>query len=232
LTEGRARAGALALVATSVAALLLPAGIEFAPRFVWNASASVPVGLYRRVDGDPARGDLVLVRPPEAVLRLATERGYLPADVPLIKQVAGFPGERVCRIGARVLVEGKQVATALEADGLGRPLPAWHGCRRLLPGELFLLNAHPASLDGRYFGPVGRAAVLGRLVPVWVRSGLERSRRSPGAGPERSRIQGRRLGRYRGCDSVRRVRKAGLTNSFSRPILRSSRIPISASFFR
>jgi len=169
--NGRRKRGVIFGLGLAALALLAVATVvEPVPRVVWNASASAPVGLYRVVPGAPARGDLVLVRPPEAVLWLAAERGYLPADVPLVKRVAGLPGERVCRIGARVLVEGKQVATALEADGLGRPLPAWHGCRRLLPGELFLLNAHPASLDGRYFGPVGRAAVIARLVPVWVRS--------------------------------------------------------------
>ncbi|MER8441436.1 S26 family signal peptidase, partial [Mesorhizobium sp. M1393] len=37
------------------------------PWLVWNASASAPVGLYRVASGSPARGDLVLVRPPKPV---------------------------------------------------------------------------------------------------------------------------------------------------------------------
>jgi len=52
-------------------------------------------------------------------------------------------------------------------DREGRPLPAWQGCRPLAPGEVFLLMANiPASFDGRYFGPIPRAAIIGRLVPL------------------------------------------------------------------
>ncbi|WP_426727429.1 S26 family signal peptidase [Enterobacter cloacae complex sp. 288G10] len=41
---------------------------------------------------------------------------------------------------------------ALPADRLGRPLPSLQLCRRLQPGELFLLSAtNPASFDSRYF---------------------------------------------------------------------------------
>jgi type IV secretory pathway protease TraF len=35
-------------------------------------------------------------------------------------------------------------------------------CRRLEPGELFLLSVtNPASFDSRYFGPVSASAVIG-----------------------------------------------------------------------
>lgn len=55
------------------------------------------------------------------------------------------------------------------ADRLGRPLPTWHGCRRLESGEVFLLNpAEPDSLDGRYFGTLLRTNIVARLCPVWV----------------------------------------------------------------
>jgi type IV secretory pathway protease TraF len=35
--------------------------------------------------------------------------------------------------------------------------------------ELFLLmEGVPGSFDGRYFGPVNRSAIIGRLVPLWT----------------------------------------------------------------
>src|SRR3546814_5334919 len=83
------------------------------------------------------------------------ERGYLGRDVPLLKHVAAKAGQRVCRIGANVGVDGRAVTVALIRDRNGRSLPAWQGCRTLAAGELLLLNPdHPDSLDGRYFGPL------------------------------------------------------------------------------
>jgi type IV secretory pathway protease TraF len=52
---------------------------------------------------------------------------------------------------------------------MGRPLHAWSACRRLRPGELFLLSTtNPASFDSRYFGPVRADAVLGVAHPIWL----------------------------------------------------------------
>jgi type IV secretory pathway protease TraF len=35
--------------------------------------------------------------------------------------------------------------------------------------EVFLMNwDEPASLDGRYFGPIPLHAVVGRAVPLWT----------------------------------------------------------------
>jgi conjugative transfer signal peptidase TraF len=158
---------------TSVAAALgigLLAAAEFAtPRLVWNASASAPIGLYRRMDGVIARGDLVLAWAPDPARRLAAERDYLPADVPLLKRVAAIAGDTVCAIGRSIVIDGRAAAERLERDPSERPLPRWDGCLTLQPGELFLLMPGvPDSFDGRYFGAVGADAVIGKVVPLWT----------------------------------------------------------------
>ncbi|MEL8000925.1 S26 family signal peptidase, partial [Pseudomonas aeruginosa] len=62
-------------------------------------------------------------------------------------------------------------ATVLPADRMGRVLPSLQLCRRLEPGELFLLSVtNPASFDSRYFGPVSASAVIGVAHPVWLES--------------------------------------------------------------
>jgi type IV secretory pathway protease TraF len=48
-------------------------------------------------------------------------------------------------------------------------LPVWRGCRVLRSDKLFLLNAAPDSLDGRYFGPIPASTVLGRAIPILTR---------------------------------------------------------------
>ena len=61
------------------------------------------------------------------------------------------------------------MGAARERDRRGRPLPVWQGCREVPQGELFLMNwDEPASLDGRYFGPLPITAVVGRAVPLWT----------------------------------------------------------------
>lgn len=143
------------------------------PVLLWNASASVPAGFYAvaAID-DPQVGDLVAVRPPVLLGDWLFENGYLGRDAPLLKRVAALPGTEVCRDGEAIIVGGTVVAFARERDRLDRPLPDWQGCRRLQAGEVFFLNAgEPASLDGRYFGPLGIDTIIGRATPLWTREG-------------------------------------------------------------
>ncbi len=158
-----------------VAAILTPTVLRPPTELLWNASASAPMGLYRVHEDQPlAVGDWVAAWPPGNIRTLFSERRYLPSDVPLVKQVAALAPQRVCRLGARVTVDQHAVARALIDDRMGRVLPVWGGCRRLRPSELFLLNAAPDSLDGRYFGPAFLRDVIGRLTPLWIVGGASR----------------------------------------------------------
>lgn len=159
----------LATTLLGALALALPAASAARPVLVYNASASAPLGFYIRARGAPRRGDFVLARLPADAARLAAERGYLPASVPIVKRVAALTGDLVCVASDVVSVNGKAIATALHTDHQGRPLLAWDGCRTLAEGEIFLLmQAMPASFDGRYFGPVTSAAIVGKLLPLWT----------------------------------------------------------------
>lgn len=160
----------LFLTAGALAALLLPALHAMPLRLVWNASASVPVGLYRiEPPASIGVGDLVLVRPSPALEALMAERRYVEYGVPLLKPVAAVAGATVCRTKLSVTIDGHAAAPALPNDRLGRPLPRWSGCRRLRADEFFLIApASAASFDSRYFGPVTRTQIIGRAMPVWT----------------------------------------------------------------
>ena len=166
------RPALLTLYAAGVAlcVLLLPVMHRPSLRLVWNVSASVPVGLYRIVhDAAPRRGELVALRPSPALARYMAARRYVEAGALLVKPIAAVAGQRVCRAGLTVTIDGASVATALVADSKQRPLPTWTGCHRLRPGTLFpLAPAVQASFDGRYFGPVATSRVVGRAVPLWT----------------------------------------------------------------
>lgn len=164
------RATALA-AGIATAAFTAVAIVGPAPRLIWNASASAPIGLYAlRPAADPPLGVLVAVRPPQPLAAWLAGRGYLPEGVPLLKHVVAKAGQRVCRTGVHVSVDGRHIADARERDSQGRPLPVWQGCRTLQRGELLLMNpAVPDSLDGRYFGPLPASTVLGRAAPILTR---------------------------------------------------------------
>lgn len=140
-----------------------------APRLVWNASASAPIGLWRIAPGASVQtGDMVLAHMPASVSDLAARRRYLPANVPLLKRIAARTGDTVCATGAVITVNAVPVAMRLAADRLGRPLPWWQGCETLQDGRIFLLTDTPYSFDGRYFGAVSTASVIGKATPLWL----------------------------------------------------------------
>lgn len=160
------RAAAIGL-GTGVLALTI--AIPPTPRLVWNASASAPIGLYA-VDpgGSIQAGDMVVARLPDEWRALAARRRYLPANVPLVKQVAAVAGDQVCAVGAHVQVNGRPIAERRSTDGAGRSLPWWHGCIRLRRGQFFLLMpGSPASFDGRYFGVTEGAQLVGKAILLW-----------------------------------------------------------------
>lgn len=152
-----------------LAALGAPSLIGGPPRLIWNTTASAPEGLYRlRPAHDLQTGDLVAIRPPEGLAAWLARRDALPRGVLLIKRVAALAPITVCRWDAQITIDGAPAARARRVDRQGRPLPDWRGCRQLGQADVFLLNAAAGSLDGRYFGPLPRAAVVGRLTPIWL----------------------------------------------------------------
>jgi conjugative transfer signal peptidase TraF len=162
---GAVMATYFAVMATGLSALFHPS-----PRLIWNASASVPVGLYRIQPAEPLYiGELVVAMPPEPLASYLADRGYLSEGVPLLKHILALAGQTVCRTGDTITVDRTSVGRALASDWRGRKLPVWQGCQVLAAGHVFLMNMQSAhSLDGRYFGPLAASAVVGRAIPLWT----------------------------------------------------------------
>ena len=111
----------------------------------------------------------MLVYAPDSVRQLANERHYLPSRVPLVKRIVAAGSDNVCAAGNTIFINGRLVAKRLTTDRLERPLPSWSGCHLLDQDEVFLLMEGVAdSFDSRYFGPISTAAIIGKLVPLWI----------------------------------------------------------------
>lgn len=156
--------------ALAAAGALFPALVTMPRMLVWNASASVPIGLYRIDRGAGySTSELIAVESPEPLAAFLAGRGYLPKGVLLLKRILAVPGQTVCRNRLTISVEGIEVGVALERDRAGRDLPTWEGCRRIPAGAVFLMNRQvPDSLDGRYFGLVSTNQIIGRAIPLWT----------------------------------------------------------------
>lgn len=161
----------LLLMMLGTTALATPAiGVRPATLYIWNASDSVPVGLYRlQPVGELAVTDLLAIQTPEPHATFLANGGYLPRGVPMLKRVLALPGQTICRNALTITVDQIAMGEARDRDSRGRSLPAWQGCRVVAENELFLLNWQSAnSFDGRYFGVTPRAAIIARAQQVWT----------------------------------------------------------------
>ncbi|MEE9454644.1 MAG: S26 family signal peptidase [Paracoccaceae bacterium] len=145
-----------------VVAIGIASAFNIPTKLVYNASASAPIGFYWVDQVSVSRGDTVLIWLPKHVRELVEIRQYLPTNVPLIKRVMGIEGDKICRSGQEILINNVSAVVALFEDDQGRKLPVWSGCTTLGLDSFFLLQNHPKSFDGRYFGPMDRNLIIGR----------------------------------------------------------------------
>lgn len=155
------------LSAMGITAAGLAAFHPLDPVIIWNRTESAPQGLYWLSDDPFTKGRWVVVSARSDIAQWAQNRGYVGDNWPLIKQISGVEGDEICRRQRSVFVNGAHVGTAKLREAQGRLLPAWKGCRALGRGEVFLLNAHPDSLDGRYFGATRLTDLQASATLIW-----------------------------------------------------------------
>ncbi len=163
------RATTLLTMVGATLALLSTVGAK-STHLIWNASGSVPIGLYLlQPTGNLFVTELVAVQPAEPTAKFLADGGYLPRGVPILKRVLALRGQTVCRNQLTITVDKIEIGEVRERDNRGRPLPVWRGCRVIAEGEVFLMNWQSAdSLDGRYFGPLPTSTIIGKAEPLWT----------------------------------------------------------------
>ncbi len=164
------RSATLVVMIIAVAVVTHTMGAKPMSRFVWNASESVPLGLYSvEPVGKLAVTNLVVAMPPDPLATFLAERGYLPLGVPLIKRILALPGQSVCRNGSPSSLMASRRARRSRTIGVAAHCHSGRAVEVIAQGEVFLMNwDEPASLDGRYFGPIPLHAIVGRAKPVWT----------------------------------------------------------------
>jgi len=130
-------------------------------RLVWNTSARAPAGLYVIDHREWRVGERVAIGMSEELATTLDQDGILQRGRLLIKRAAAGEGDRVCREGLAISINGEWVVSAKSTTSAGKPLPTWQGCRTLSPDDVFLLGDTPNSYDGRYFGVTDGADIVG-----------------------------------------------------------------------
>jgi len=139
------------------------------PAVLFNPSPSEPPGLYRLSSARPVPGRIIAFKVPAAGRAYAAAHLTYVARSAILKEIAAGEGALVCERGGLVSIEGRVRGKVANVDRAGVPLPHWSGCRRLAPGQFFVLsNRIPNSFDSRYYGPVSRSDLLGVYQPLWT----------------------------------------------------------------
>ena len=170
MSEAKPRipAALFVIMALAVTALMRPADHSDARLF--NDSASVPLGFWRRVQTPVVKGVVIGFHPPAAAMPYVLAHMPEYASKKLIqKYVVATAGDQICRAGVAFSVNGAVLSQAALADRQGSPLPTWQGCHTLTAGQVAVFSDRiPNSFDSRYYGAIPAANIIGVYRPLWT----------------------------------------------------------------
>ena len=134
----------------------------------YQVSSSMPKGWYlQRPVVHLQRGDWIFVTPPTFARDYLQKNQWLPDSGVLLKSLQGMPGDWVCQKPQALWINQTIKATLLNRDINQQPIVKQPFCRRLNSHEYLVLGiSDRRSYDGRYFGPIDRAKILGRALPL------------------------------------------------------------------
>lgn len=134
---------------------------------------SMPLGVYWRIDGVPKRGAYAATCLPRDITIYGIAHGYLvkgsceTGSVPVLKMVAGVPGDRFMIRNGRLWMNGVSYRIR-DKDSSDRLLKLFY------PGKMGIIDRGKYMLmsdfvsnswDSRYWGPVTIAFLL---KPIWI----------------------------------------------------------------
>jgi signal peptidase I len=153
---------------TRTTAMAQPAGSTLEEFTVASGAMEPAIGVGDRILVDPLtsshpypirRGAIIVFRtPPKEDCGGSAVRD-------LVKRVIGLPGERIASSGNTVLIDGKPLAEPWLPAGepLGKPIKS-----TIIPKHSYYVlgDNRPNSCDSRYWGPVARSLIVGKVVRI------------------------------------------------------------------
>lgn len=136
--------------------------------FTYQVSRSMPRGFYFIKPVHRLRhGDIVIFHPPTLALTFLIQKGLVPENGILMKNVMGIPGDYVCKKNHRIWINHRYIAPVY-IHGLNQEyLPSKPFCQTLTKNQYLLMSTYISrSFDGRYFGPVSKSRIIGKAIKV------------------------------------------------------------------
>jgi signal peptidase I len=132
-------------------------------------------------DADPQRQDIVVSHPPRGAIaggaqcgrpvggrELCPEPAGGPADVFFVHRIVAVPGDRLRIVDGHAIVDGKRLDEPYAQDCPAAELCTFRGEITIPPGHYFVMGDNRgASDDSRFWGPVPRANIVGRVDDCW-----------------------------------------------------------------
>lgn len=88
-------------------------------------------------------------------------------EVPLLKTVAGLPGDRYMVSNTSIYVNGRYLGAVYEADYEGKALPQKRGAFVVKEDSILpVATKTDKAIDGRYIGDIPITAVWGKAIPI------------------------------------------------------------------
>ncbi|MEM9243049.1 MAG: signal peptidase I [Pseudomonadota bacterium] len=136
--------------------------------FSYQASMSMPKGLYFVMPAKQLkRDDIVIFHPPRVAQEFLAKHPWGPPNNVLMKVVMGVPGDKVCKREHGVWINGQYIAPVFSEYAPGKALLNLAFCEILPAKHYLLMSTHVRrSFDGRYFGPVTKAEIIGKAIKV------------------------------------------------------------------
>jgi signal peptidase I len=150
-----------------------------APTIDLNERFTVNKGAYD--DAGPQRRDIVVIRPPQGALegtcgeqvgseRLCPRPAGDPADVQFVKRVIALPGERVGVVDGKGVIDGRPLDEPYaNVDSCAGGGSCTFRGSVVVPDDHFFVmgDNRGASDDSRFWGPVPRDQIVGRVDDCW-----------------------------------------------------------------
>ena len=128
----------------------------------------------------PQRGDIVVIHPPEGAVstrqcgapvragRLCSKPRGGPADVFFVERVVAAPGDRLRVVDGRAIVNGRPLGEPYAQECAGGESCTFRGAITIPRDHYFMLGDNRgASDDSRFWGPVPRDQIVGRVDDCW-----------------------------------------------------------------
>jgi type IV secretory pathway protease TraF len=137
-----------------------------------NVMPSQPYGVYRirALNGILQRDDLISFRTDASTHLMRERHGWLAGFWPILKPVAGLPGDLVCHGPDGIFIRRRDSGEVLDYGPTHLPatMPAQGTCETVPEQMIYAASDEPRSLDSRYLGWVPMPAIRGIASPLWT----------------------------------------------------------------